>query len=313
MHRFSKFNGTGWEIFEIKLVNFFLCLFTLNLYYPWAKVKLLNYLYGKTEFLGYDLAFKGTGKELFLGYIKAFLILGAVYAFWITTILSEDPELMILAQIALFVALCIVVPLALHGSLRYRMAKTEWRGVRGGYRGDRGELIKLIVIGVLATILTLGIYSPWFLTDLRSYVLNNLRLGNLRVRFNGKGTAYFWICFKGVLLGVLTLGIYSFWFMRDFYRFHVENTSMTVGDKEYKLSSTASPMGFIELIVVNWFIVAFTFGLGYSWALQRNLVFYMRHMEMDEAINTQDITQTEAEYNDALGEDFGDLMDLALF
>lgn len=313
MHQFVKFKGKGWDIFEIKLVNFFLCLFTLNIYYPWAKVKLLTYLYSKTEFFGFDLAFHGTGKELFIGYIKAFALIIAVYSFWIFATISDDPELMVLAGISIFIVMSIIVPLSIHGSMRYRMAKTEWRGIRGGYRGNRGELVKKYIFGLLITVLTLGIYGPWFITDLRSYVINNLRLGSLELKFNGKGTSYFWICFKGVLLTVLTLGLYSFWFTRDVYRFHVNHVKICLDGVEQKLVSEAKVMGFIELIVVNWFIVSFTFGLGYPWALERSLRFYMEHMVMEDAINTNAVSQTEDEYNDALGEDFGDMMDMALF
>ncbi|TXC85175.1 YjgN family protein [Luteibaculum oceani] len=313
MLKFISFKGNGWNIFEIKLVNFFLCLFTLNIYYPWAKIRLLNYLYGETEFFGHKLQFVGKGSELFKGYIKAFVLILIVYALYFLAVDSQDPELSLLASISLMVFFAILIPLAIHGSVKYRMAKTEWKGIRGGYRGDRMELIKICVFGVLLSVLTLGIYSPWFLTDLRSYLINNLRMGSIKLKFVGRGTDYFWICFKGLLLGVLTLGIYYFWFARDAYRFIVNNTRIELNGKEHTLSSKVDAMTFIELHVVNWFLVAFTFGLGYPWALQRTLKYYFQHATIDEMIDENAVTQSEAEYNEALGEDLGDWFDIALF
>jgi uncharacterized membrane protein YjgN (DUF898 family) len=77
------------------------------------------------------------------------------------------------------------MPLAIHGSYKYRMSRTSWRGVRFGYRGDRNEFVKLFLNGFYTV--TLGIYGSWFKMNLRSYVLSNIRFGDAEMNYDGDG------------------------------------------------------------------------------------------------------------------------------
>jgi uncharacterized membrane protein YjgN (DUF898 family) len=72
---FLLFRGNGGELFKILLINFFLTVFTLGLYYPWAKANYLKFLYNNSEFKNSRFQFSGTGKEMFKGFVK-------VYAFF---------------------------------------------------------------------------------------------------------------------------------------------------------------------------------------------------------------------------------------
>ena len=46
-----SYTGKGGDFFSIIIVNWLLTLITLGLYYPWAKAKQLNYLYGETHLM----------------------------------------------------------------------------------------------------------------------------------------------------------------------------------------------------------------------------------------------------------------------
>lgn len=74
---------------------------------------------------------------MFIGYLKTVLIFAVMFAAYISLILAEK---LVLAIIVLYVLLIAIVPLAIHGSYRYRMARTSWRGIRFGYRGDKRSL-----------------------------------------------------------------------------------------------------------------------------------------------------------------------------
>ena len=65
------FYGEGAKLFGIYIVNILLTLVTLGLYYPWARAALLKYMYEESEFEGSRFTFHGTGKEMFIGFIKA--------------------------------------------------------------------------------------------------------------------------------------------------------------------------------------------------------------------------------------------------
>ena len=69
-----EFFGKGSEYFSIMIVNWLLTIITLGLYYPWAKAKKLRYIYGQTALNSERFHFSGTGKEMFLGYIKVIII-----------------------------------------------------------------------------------------------------------------------------------------------------------------------------------------------------------------------------------------------
>ena len=91
-------------------------------------------------------------------------------------------------------------------------------GVRPNFQGTGGELFVTFLVGYLLTVITLGIYGPWFFCKLQNFVLSNMTLGptrrgDLRLEFTGKGGELFVTFLVGYLLTLITLGIYMPWFM----------------------------------------------------------------------------------------------------
>jgi len=70
------FHGRGGSLFGIQIVNLFLSLITLGVYSFWGRVKVRNYMMSQTEFAGDRCAYHGTGRELFIGWLKAMAIFG---------------------------------------------------------------------------------------------------------------------------------------------------------------------------------------------------------------------------------------------
>ena len=70
------------------------------------------------------------------------------------------------------------------------MSRTSWRGIRFGYRGELRELIKIVYKGGFLTIITFGIYGAWFSMNIRNYVISNIRFGNAKFNYNGRGLDY---------------------------------------------------------------------------------------------------------------------------
>ena len=126
-----SFIGKGIDLFKIQIVNSILTTITLGLYYPWAKAAKLQYLYSQVIFEDHPLSFTGTGKEMFKGFIK---VVGFFVAFGLLFLFLNDgaKQIALLLFYLLFLA---IIPIAIHGSYKYRMAKTVWRGIRFGYTG----------------------------------------------------------------------------------------------------------------------------------------------------------------------------------
>ena len=188
---FFRFVGEGGEFFGVYVVGLVLSLLTLTVYYPWFRAAVLRYVYEKTEFMGSRWTFIGSGSEMFVGYIKFLLLIGVAYGvsaaggLWTE---SGAPGLGMLFALISFLILALLMPLAVHGALRYRLSRSVWRGIHGGYSGRFGDLMGALLGGLLLSYLTIGIYYPWFQADLGRYLIGHLRFGSLRARFRGQGS-----------------------------------------------------------------------------------------------------------------------------
>ena len=303
-----EFKGQGSAFFGILIVNWILTVLTLGFYYPWARAKQLQYTYSHTTLNNESFYFSGTGAEIFKGFIKLigmYLLFLVGYGLFVSY--AESP---ILAIVLLYLCMIAIIPLILHGSLRYRMSRTSYRGIRFGYRGDRKELMVQFFRDILLTIVTLGIYSAWFSMNLRSYTHRHIRYGNVEFSNEARGGEYFILYLKGYLLTFLTLGIYSFWFQKDIFNYYIDKMELKQGENRIKMHSTATGGAFFKLIITNFLLLIFTFGIASAWVEMRTLRFIFSHIQMTGNIDLSSVSQTETEYNDAFGEDAVDFFNI---
>ncbi len=304
-----SFNGDGATYFGILIVNALLMIVTLGFYYPWARAKQLQYLYSSAEMEGSRFSWNGTGAEIFKGFIKAVGILALLVIVMGILSWAELPVLAVLVYIAFLV---LILPVAIHGANRYHWSRTSWRSIRFGYRGDRGEFIKLFIKEMLLTIVTLGIYGSWAVMNIRNYVIGNIRFGSGEFQYDGDGWEFFKLNLKGYFLTLITLGIYIFWWQADIFRYSIEKLRLQHGNRSFEMRSTASGGAFAGLLIVNMLIFIFTLGLGYAWVQVRTIQFMMNNVDIDGNIVLADLEQTEEEYRDATGEDLADMFDLSI-
>jgi len=304
-----SFDGKGGTFFGIVLVNWLLTIVTLGFYHPWAKAKQLKFMYSSTSLDGDRFAFNGTGKEMFKGYIKALAFFVLIFGVFFLLITLEQ---FYVAAIFFYFALIAIFPLIIHGSYRYRMSRTSWRGIRFGYRGDRNELFSNYFKWIFFSIITLGIYGSWMEMKMRKYIIGNVRAGDVEFNYTGKGLEYFLIGLKGLVLTIITLGIYSFWFYKKLFAYYIENMYLQKNGKVIKFKSTLTAGDTFSLIVVNYLIVLFTLGIGYAWVVTRSMKLIFSKIEMEGDIELDSIQQTEADYNDATGEDMSSFFNIDL-
>ena len=302
-----QFNGNGNDFFGVIIVNWLLTIVTLGLYYPWAKARRLQFLYGETSLNGDSFSFHGTGKEMFKGFIKAIFLFGLLYGLFFLFIYLKLPFIGLLLFYLGFIA---ILPLAIHGSYRYRMSRTSWRGIRFGYRGDRKELTMNFFKWIFFTVITFGIYGSWMSINMRNYVLGNVRFGNVEFNYEGDGGDYFVLNLKGYFLTVFTLGIYAFWWQKDLFEYYIDNLSLNKDGEEIALNSTVTGGGFLKLAVVNVLIIIFTLGLGYAWVVTRTMKYIFDNIELEGNLDLNTIVQTEDNFKDATGEDVSDFLNL---
>ena len=203
--RHPLFWGKGRSLFGIFIVNTFLTLVTLGIYSFWGRVRVREFLNSQTSFAGGRFAYHGTGKELFMGWLKAILIFGVPYLFfsYMPVFWGEIPEL-IPNVIAGLLVLCFI-PVAVVGAHRYRLSRTSWRNIRFSFRGRISDYMKLWFKGSLLSVLTLGFYYPYFENARRAFLTTHSQIGNHAFEYEGQGKDLLKIYGKAFGLYLLTI------------------------------------------------------------------------------------------------------------
>lgn len=96
--------------------------------------------------------------------------------------------------------------------------------MKSEFRGKVFEYVGLYFLVIFATILTLGIASPWLNCKLESWVAENSVIDGKRLYFDGKGSQLFWLELKWLVFIILTIGIYSFWATIAYQQWRLEHT-----------------------------------------------------------------------------------------
>ncbi|MEW6324735.1 MAG: YjgN family protein [Nitrospirota bacterium] len=331
------FHGQGGSFFGIHIVNMLLSMVTLGVYYFWGKVKVRRYLYSQSEFHGDRFAYHGTGKELFLGFLRAAVAFGAI---WV--LLNFGPMLpgglavKIASVVLAYCALAVFVPYAIASSRRYRMSRASWRGIRFSFRGAVGDFIRLYVKGTVLSGLTFGIYYPYFVARQQKFLVSHTYFGTARFGFDGEGRELSKIyaafvalpalagmlfaifiplgaAMEGagkimaaapfVLLPVIALG--WFWFQANRQRYLWNHT--TFGEARFRATMTGGRLCLLKL--GNLFLLVLTLGLAWPWVLVRNVNFTVRHLSLEGPVDLAAIQQ-EAQSSTAIGEGLDTVMDL---
>ncbi len=321
-----KFFGLGKELFLISAVNLLLTIITFGVYRFWAKIKVRKYFYSQTEFLREKLEFHGTGLEMLKGFFRFLLIIlpliGLKLLFEYD---SGNSFALMLGSAVEFVMFWGLLPIVLVGSLKYRMSRTSWHGIRFSFRGDTMEAIKIYLkAGILLT-LTLGFYYIYFRTNWQRYLRSNVYYGNKHGAYFGTGgdlvkpfykkLIFFYFCLfliiflfisimaviepiageggVAVVGGVLALSIvllavgFAASLKALFFSYDWDNTVF----EDIKFSSTADTSELFKLYVSNFFIFVFTLGLGTPWITVRNYLFRSYHIRLDGSLDVEVIKQ----------------------
>ena len=81
-----------------------------------------------------------------------------------------------------------------------------------------------IILGVLVTIVTLGICYPWAFCMVYGWKIKHTVIEGRRLKFTGSAVSLFGNWIKWFLLCIITLGIYSFWLFIALEKWKVKNT-----------------------------------------------------------------------------------------
>lgn len=137
-----SFKGDTVGVAGLGLINGLLKVLTLGLYSFWAKTEVRRKIWGATRLNGEPLKYTGTGKELLLGFLivfGAFVLPVLLAGVAISLISAGDQRAIALFQGLLYLALFLLVGNAVYRAQRYRLSRSEWRGIRGALVGSPGR------------------------------------------------------------------------------------------------------------------------------------------------------------------------------
>jgi uncharacterized membrane protein YjgN (DUF898 family) len=173
----------------LSFINLLLRIVTLGVYGFWAKAEVRKRIWSAVRIEGEPLHYTGTGKELFLGFIAAFLIvLVPLIASAVAVFVTFGPDSVIanLYKVAVYILLFYLIGFAVYRAQRYRLSRTQWRAIRGSLVGSAASYAWTYFWTGLLAVLSLGWALPWRSTKLQGIMTRDMRFGGEPFRFDAK-------------------------------------------------------------------------------------------------------------------------------
>jgi len=334
------FHGSGGSFLGIHLINILFTILTLGIYHFWARVKVRRYLYSESEFKGDRFAYHGTGRELWLGSMRAGMIFGGVsLLFKSAPLLPGGMAVKIGVLLVGYLLLFLLIPVAIAATRRYRLSRSSWRGIRFSFRGSIAEFVRLYLKGIGLSILTFGFHYPSFIANQQQFLVSHSYFGDSRFGFDGKGSdlrrmyLFWFVLYWLALILVAGLGLLAsqrirlgsegkflvplvfviipiavtrwFWFQADKQRYVWNHT--TFGPARFRATMTGGQLCLLKL--GNALLLVLSLGLAWPWVMVRNVNFTFRHLSLEGAVDLASVQQ-EAQSATAFGEGLDSLMDM---
>ncbi len=102
------------------------------------------------------------------------------------------------------------------------------------YTGKGVDILGHVILGGFLMIITLGLYTPWYVNSLTRYICEHVQVVNpapgttTSVEFIGSGSGLLGRFILWQILVIITLGLYSPWMMSEMYAYIVENIRIQV-------------------------------------------------------------------------------------
>lgn len=324
-----KFHGDGREYFGIWIVNILLTLITLGLYAPWAKVRRLRYFYQNTEFLDRRFDFTGLPERIFIGRLIAIAIwLGiSVLGYWSAEVAAYG-----------FLVIYLVIPWLLRATLRFTSRNSKFGNSRFYFSGSTAKAYGQFILGIVITIVTLGLFTPVLIWLYKRYCFDHLYVGQLQFKLSNSWFDYMVTIYVpmgiafilGVILfiatpdavdiafltgGQIALLVFAYlvlilfifpWMQARIYITTWNNVSAS----NSQLKTKCTQWRYTWIVASNWLARVFTLGLFTPWAeirlhrYQVNSLYLYLHDDPDQMIN-----MVQADHS-ALAEEISDIFDI---
>jgi len=325
------FSGSWKEFAPIALTNLLLTIVTLGIYRFWAKTRERRYLWSHTRFIDDTLEWTGTGKELFIGFIMAavLILFPLVLLRFAIEALAMRGYIAVVGVMtpAIYLFLIYIFGVARFRALRYRLSRTYWHGIRGG-SDDQGwsygwsTVWKTIVGGI-----ALGLLVPWSMCELWNERWNKMSFGphpfasGARSRpLMGRFLLFYLLPVAGcvaamgagavavasqhnpqamaVTLLFAMLGAFAAYFTFGvialaFYAKYFQEAVGNLTLTHIDFAFTARTVDWFMLFLGDLVLLIVTLGVAYAWLGYRHWKFFITHLEASGEVDLALLTQSE--------------------
>lgn len=200
-----EFRGNAREWFGIWIVNLLLSIVTIGVYSAWAKVRTKKYFANNTYLAGRNFDYHATGKQILIGRI---IIIGALVTVQLAATLNA------ILGVILIIAVVAAYPWLVVRSTQFNARMTSYSNVRFDFDGPLGRAYLVYILYPILTALTLYGAYPFLDRAVKSYSIDNHRLGTSRFEFNAPIGPFYkaflfailWVCMGlGLLIATLVM------------------------------------------------------------------------------------------------------------
>ncbi len=189
-----------------------LTIVTLGIYRFWYKTDLRRWYWRHTIVAGSAFEYRGTAKELLLGFLFALAVLVPIYLVVALGGLFAGEVVGVALNVLFALLFMVLVQYGAYRSRRYRLTRTVWRGLRFDQTGSAWAYAGRSFAWVIPVVLTLGLLFPLMRRSLESYRIRHTRFGSAEGRFSAPAWPLIraWLLLSGPLiacLGVVLVGI----------------------------------------------------------------------------------------------------------
>ena len=330
------YSGDTGDVYRIWALNVFLTAITLGIYSFWGKTRLRRYVTGCFALANDHFEYTGTAKELLLGFLK-------VLPFFLLYIALSVFAGEVITGIYV-IGIMFLIPVAIFMSLRYRLNRLTWRGIRGRLSGSAMSFGLLYWGRYLLNAVTLGYLIP--ASDMRLFeeVTKNTQIGSLRMSFKAKpsgkliktnivtgiiaaviylvligglGFVFGASLVAGMGLGSFVMAAIFFVVMialimgvRGYYQAQLRTeqlAALRLGDLRFRYLAKGADVA--KLRIGNMCLLLFTLGLGKPLVVQRNMRFLAQFTLVGGDLDNVEMMQAAKDASN-IGEGMDDVMGL---
>ncbi|UUX51284.1 YjgN family protein [Nisaea acidiphila] len=180
------------SLIGLHLVNVIFMALTLLIYRFWAITRVRRALWPRMRLDSLPLEYTGTGLEIFLGFLKVFVLILLPYGIFSNWANSNivNPELGFSLGFAFLSSLSLLGLAFLYAAgrylaYRYRINRTQWRSLRGSVDGA-AYMYGLMSIGCYFLVfVSFGVLKPWMDVKLLQYRWDHTKFGGQQFWFAG--------------------------------------------------------------------------------------------------------------------------------